>query len=932
MRFSKLDDTRFPNLDTVNVYSFKNNFDYTRWTEGTKITLTNVLWNSDYKDVVKFESNEERDSYFDNLSDTHVIKLQSNQRIIPDAKSYNYVDLPVPYDVASRYNYIIVEVPIATSPDDMIDYETDTGVRRWYFFLDMITYNAPNTTTCYVTLDAWTNFINDVLIKYMILERGHAPVSATDVDTYLANPIENNEYLLAPDVDFGDTKITKSGTFIPFGNGTKYVCIASTCAPWSIQNVGTVTSDPNSDFNTPITYSDADFRSGFQFNVHGYGVGNGKSYENLYTPADNANGNNRIECNTYVYAIPATDANSFFADMRNNFPSFMRTFVACFVVDEAMLNLGDAYTIGGHTLRVCSGSERNLGNFNLDKNMFGYKSQYAKFAKLYTYPYASLELTDNNGKSVEVRIEDTGNIGIKTISSVAFPYLNMRCFFTGIGGVGSERYSWCQLDGTTIDRDMPNADWARCCFDMEIPTFSVYMDGETAYMLDNYNTSMRNARIRALTTYQNGVRSTNNAKENANDMNKLSKDNIYANADTAARINDRDRNNVQANVNLVKANAAADTEDSINCANKINLRSRQYTQSAGARDNGLSIATTTIENHVTSATTANSTNASKSVAAIQGTTGGAQSGFGTGMAMGTAIANSAEDIGKAGGPIGEAIGGATGAGITIGSATVGAVVGALLGNIIGWNTASISAEAQQSNAIILTQAASDVTAATVTRNQNDWFDVNNNSLADQNEQNRFKTRQTNRNNNLLQGQTTNNNNTSRDDCADNTKNAKACANRSERVGNDCSRYTQTTSVDNAKNTLENTRNLLSGEWKASWKRTPTPVCATSGDFGADYNQTRGVQIKVRRENDSAIAQAGDTFARYGYAFNRSWDIENSGLNLMKNFTYWKCDDVWIDDVHASNNNAVNTIVKIFTNGVTVWNDADKIGKVSVYDN
>ena len=53
---------------------------------------------------------------------------------------------------------------------------------------------------------------------------------------------------------------------------------------------------------------------------------------------------------------------------------------------------------------------------------------------------------------------------------------------------------------------------------------------------------------------------------------------------------------------------------------------------------------------------------------------------------------------------------------------------------------------------------------------------------------------------------------------------------------------------------------------------------------------------------------------------------------MKNFTYWKCDDVWIDDVNASNNNAINTIVKIFTNGVTVWNDADKIGKVSVYDN
>lgn len=932
MRFSKLDDTRFPNLDTVDVYRFKNNFDYTRWSEGTKITLTNVLWNSDYKDVVKFDTNEERDAYFDSMQDTHTIKLVSNQRIIPDAKSYNYVDLPVPYDVASRYNYIVVEVPIATSSDDMIDYETDTGVRRWYFFLDMVTYNAPNTTTCYVTLDAWTNFINDVLIKYMVLERGHAPVSATDVDTYLANPIENNEYLLAPDVDFGNTKVTKSGAFIPFGNGTKYVCMASTCAPWSIQNVGTVTSDPDSDFSTPITYSDADFRSGFQYNVHGYGVGNGKSYENLYTPADNASGSNRLETNNYVYAIPATDANDFFADMRNNFPSFMRTFLACFVVDEAMLHLGPKYTLGGHELTWCTGVERDLGGFTLDKSMFGYKSQYAKFAKLYTYPYASLELTDNNGKSVEVRIEDTGNIGIKTISSVAFPYLNMRCFFTGIGGVGSERYSWRQLDGTIVDRNMPNADWARCCFDMEIPTFSVYMDGETAYMLDNYNTAMRNARIRALTTYQNGVRSTNNAKENSNDMNELARVNVHANADTAAGINDRDRTNVQNNVNLIKANAVADTADAVNVSTQINQRSRQYTQDAGARDNNLSIATTEINNQVTASTTANSNKANKSVAAIQGTVGGAQTGFGVGNAIGSTLSNAAQSIGSAVGPIGGAIGAAAGAQMTIGSSIVGAGIGGAGGNIIGWNTASITADAQQSNAIIVTQAAMNVTSETVTRNQNDWFQINDNSLADNTAQNDFKTRQTNRNNDLLQGQTTNNNNTSRADCADNTNNAKACANRAESVSNDCSWYTQTSSVDNAKNSLESTRNMLSGEWKSSWKRTPTPVCSASGDFGADYNQTRGVQIKVRRENDSAIAQAGDTFARYGYAFNRAWNIENSGLKLMKNFTYWKCDDVWIDDVHASNNSAVNTIVNIFTNGVTVWNDADKIGKVSVYDN
>ena len=53
--FPNLDDTKFPNLDNIDVWKYKNNFEYSRWVPNVTIRLVNVLWNSDYTDVVKFD-------------------------------------------------------------------------------------------------------------------------------------------------------------------------------------------------------------------------------------------------------------------------------------------------------------------------------------------------------------------------------------------------------------------------------------------------------------------------------------------------------------------------------------------------------------------------------------------------------------------------------------------------------------------------------------------------------------------------------------------------------------------------------------------------------------------------------------------------------------------------------------------------------------
>ena len=76
--------------------------------------------------------------------------------------------------------------------------------------------------------------------------------------------------------------------------------------------------------------------------------------------------------------------------------------------------------------------------------------------------------------------------------------------------------------------------------------------------------------------------------------------------------------------------------------------------------------------------------------------------------------------------------------------------------------------------------------------------------------------------------------------------------------------------------------------------------------------------------------------RYGYKVNRNWKFD--GLNKMKHFTYWKCEDVWFARSNATPETnrlygkALAAIRAILMNGTTVWSEYDKIGTYSIYEN
>lgn len=934
MEFPRLDDTKYPNLGNIDVYSYHNDFDYTRWTPNTKINLVNVRWNGDYSDVVKFGDDDERDEFFNNLFDDSNCSCILNTNIRIDKQT---VKVPIPFDVACRYNYLVVDIPIATSVDNKLNYETGDGFRRWHFFIQDWQNTAPSTTVLTIALDVWTQYINSVGFNYMMLERGHAPVSVTDTDSYLANPMENCDYLLTPDVSAESETITHGGTFIPFGNGDKYICFASTCPVSELTKLGTIQTnlsgftDPT--FSDASNYPDATNRWGYQYNVNGFSWGTTKGYSGTSTPAGNSvTTDGRIPNNTTVYAIRSSEASQFFTDILNTQPTFLKTILGCFMVDTSLVTVKNTYTVGGHTVYVLAGTKNDMGSFTLNKDMFNYPEEYERFAKLYTYPYAELEITDNTGKEVRVRIESTGEIRAQAITSVAFPYLNMRMFLTGIAGVGSNTYKWTDLTGVH-DEEISNSDWYRFCYDFDIPMYALYMDGQTSWNISNYTRSITNGRNSAIVNYHNSVRQANNVNAGSHAESNTAETNAHNSANTNAANLKRTANTAETNTNN-DANTLSSNQANVRSMNSQITSNNNATQAANtARAN---VRNTEIANQNNSTTSTNATHAN--AATTQTTIAENEST--------TSIANAQQEAG-----IGLAAASLTGAvasvlvpgmqGAAAGMAMSGLANLAQAGTAKGTAAATIQANSTTSGVVTGNTTANALTTQTGNSNNNVY--ANNCNTDQTNNTINNNTSNTNATNSCNSSNTANTTSNMRTNAANSRATVHTNASAQNATANDNATRTKNTSQENsiytrnaaiaaAQDILRNTQNEMSSLVKDSANMNPVELCAASGDMTQEFMHNRGIQIKVRTQSKNAIRIAGDEFVRYGYALNQIWNVEKTGLCLMKYFTYWKASDCWIYDKCETNDTAQNALTALFNRGVTVWSNPLEIGRVNPYDN
>lgn len=859
--YPHLNDTPFPNLDNEDVYRYRNEFDYSRWRDDVSLRVCRVPWDSSYKDVVKFDHDSKRDEWFDSIQ-SKSIELQTMFHVLLETS----VKLPIPYQDLSYYNYLVAEVNEPTSANAPIEYATSGGRKRFFYFIEDIESLAPNSTLARLKLDVWTTYINDMHVNYMMLERGHAPMRMVSVDKYLDNPIEMNDGLLAPDVSYGEPAIAASSSAFVVNEGEMWAVIILTG-----NARGTTWGKEGSD----------DWKVAF---------------DSFYDDDGNlAYGR---------FGIPLDDFKQFILDLDDEIPQIKQTIKAVFLMPEKMVTKYEnrSFTLAGHRCYpIDNSNQRTFELVDLSKEMFGFDEKYNDIAKLYTYPYSALEITNEQGVKFNVKVEDTvGRLELNLASNYVFPQLKLDGWLTGIGGSNSHSLSFKTL--VTTRHMKISGRWYDFPMDWDIPTFQV---GQSAK--DDYDFSTYWDRVQAKRAYENDFHAAKNDALANRNTTKNSAATAKSNADRSAKA---DYNNAldSADLGIINATAQNATDSTIiTYANKIGALSLSF-------NNGLLTAlqkwnadlgnkTVATENFAEGTTTA--INAAGSV--VSGAlTGGAYGAITSGISAACSAGSTAVNIWRRD---------------TVQSLT-------------NTNTESTRDEYQKNNrdnTHLMTGGKTSQGSVTGTNKYN------------VDKTNALRTTQNLNSRKLVKGGSTSGG-------GDYDRNYSGTAKRSYDAATDNNAATKTTTDTNADIVYDYAYDYSEGRdgdySNARLARDTAQQAIENGlkqaKLGAPkvygvqesgdtfVSRPMMAQVSVLKQADGNIAMAGDAMLRYGYTYNRQWDFD--GFNVMGEFTYWKASDVWLASDTYALEGAKEGIRAIICNGTTVWNEPSKIGSVSIYDN
>lgn len=835
--------TTFPDTDTHVYEQYRNVFDYNVWTPNTVIKLCHVNWYDDYHDVVKFSDNVARDTWFDKL-DGETVKLTTNMYIA--RADTDGIKLPVPYMTAQQYNYIVVDFShdIVNTPYQSTDVQT-----RYHFFITSVRAEAPNTTTCTLMRDVWTDYINSTTINGLLLSRGHAPLTETTPQELLKNPRENCRDFTLPDIDYGSAALNiRKSTPFNLQNGTRYICLAATFSPEQLQTMSNARGTNITD--SDATYSNNDnVVAGFAWGAGNISTTNVTGAGTSYNSVDNLTASN-----VSMYALESSKiSGEYFDTLFAYYPHIMSQIVAVFVATANMLRVGNGVTVNGVKWHTVNGARTKISDIGLTIDDFGYASEYAQITRLYLAPYAHLEISDNIGNKARVEIADCGHLSVQAVTSLSYPILRQIAWLDGIGSDGNTAISIDAINGTSITADVPNTDVLKTLISHDIPTYALQRRAIDAHRADAYNREVAQARENTIISYENGARSANTAQNNTYRSSTAAVSNT-------ARANQRD--------------TAVKNESN-------SVRTDNLTYSTTRQNDDLNTATIKINNDVDQDNTLQNkafiegtqTQALSSVASAIGTMAGAALVIGTGGAASPLVTGS----------------------MAIGSAALqGYNTGVAITNSAELNrTANDVANTKAKNA---NRANSEQTQHSITQATNVTTRANT---------------QADRNNEYATSAATDMTATSA-----NTANANASASRNQ-------------NVDNAKRVMINTRSNTNATWRDLLNHAAQPVGAYGGD---NFRQATGLDtmtMKIVTEDNGAIAAAGDYMLRYGIASNKLYS--RPSLTPCKHFAYWQCADIWIICPFAQNEQ-LQTIRDIFSNGVTIWTKPEEVGGDFTHDN
>lgn len=894
--FSHLNtESDFPHIESVNVYQYQNDLDYGRFDiEQMSLQLCDVPWDvgeahvgqrtiSGIGNVVYFETPERRDAWFDAIPEAKPGEDPSGkcfrwQTKFKELHRDQIIDIPVPYNVAALFNYLVVTYVPFASKGDFLDYETGLGKLKWFWFVREVEFVAPNTTRLHLLDDAFQTWIYDVNVSGMVLERGHAPMFATRASAYLQNPLANNKGLLTEDVNYGSANIVSHIDALALNSGDMWACIATSALPTGVWG-----SKADGDWKVPTS----------------------TSYTQGGVPS------------CYVFAIEPAHLSTFLSTISQSFPQFAQTVQAVFFAPKNLVSVSNTFEFANVTCSRLTASRQTLNLSQLTKSDFAYPSQYAEIAKLYTSPYAHIEIVDENGNVDMIKVEDTtGKLDVSAALSLSYPFITINAHLLGAGGTPSATVTFRNISSQTFKIQ---GTWYETLREWQVPTFAIFQNAAKTYDYRTYF-DREQAKLVYANEYDNATASATVAQTNSNASSLTAKENTATNAqaayDNTAAGAQANKENVATSAQADKANAdaSADTQTSnaaiqVSANSSITARSNSAAASDTNLANLLSIASQAYEAGFTFATTNNEIDAKTASAAV---------------GVGGGIAGSAVQGLMSGGPIG--------------------AVGGLISGAISGATSMIQTS-------IATNLSSAQASESVSLSENKTTSTNTNNTERTTNQNSANSDNTSTTNTAITGT-----------AANLAATAKANATRSQTAANTAASNTYSTEIGNASRTQTAANTTAQNSYDtavANAKRSYDTSLANAGRtrntainaisnkvsqaglstpemFGVfshgDSATTKPMALfaNVVTQSKSAIAAAGDEFLRYGYMFGMQWNFAGN-WNIGKYFTYWKLRDFWVSDLQVPDLYMDKLRFFLF-GGVTIWRKPEYIGKVSIYDN
>lgn len=472
------------------------------WPVGTEVTLMQVPWDANYRDIVIWDNVQQRNEYLD---------AQAISGTGWRSKRFSYcrpnepISVPVPYSAAYKYNYAVVQNPMQP-----VDGE-EQPLKLCYFILST-DYVAPGTTQLTLQLDVIQTYQFGVCLGNMFVERGHMGVS----NAVFKNGVHNlqgeylRKYLNVPEgLDIGDSYVMANHEWYPLTDAStfdigKIIIISS----------ADLAADPGTTDNPNLNVADGQNADGIPSGC------------NVYS----------MDLSTFKAVLNAMKEKSWVAQCIQSVSTFPARLLSAGTDVQLFGNSGITMQFLGETDTL----ELPLKTYATTGNIYqqlsnGVPDGYHDLYKAYTYPYSVIELTAYNGNSVFVKPELVyGNtLALTVIGCAVAPFARIGVFPTNYGQafeggqpVNYNQYTWHGFDGSDHTGVIPSGDFLDSCLWLaDFPQFSIVNSNYITYLASTAHTR----------AYQYESAGWQNAKSNA------SSDLAYTQAMNQTALNEANR-------------------------------------------------------------------------------------------------------------------------------------------------------------------------------------------------------------------------------------------------------------------------------------------------------------------------------------------------------------------------------------------------------